>query len=163
MKLLNEWGQLKKIMNRSFASSFHYAVATVNADGTPHVTPIGSVILGKQGEGIFFDEFPARLSANIDSNPKICILAVDSNRWFWLRALIRGRFKQPPGVRLVAEAGPKRRATNKEIARWHKRVAKTKWTRGHAYLWQNMATVRDLKITGIEPINLGAMTIGAWK
>ncbi len=92
MKLLNEWGQLKKIMNRSFASSFHYAVATVNADGTPHVTPIGSVILGKQGEGIFFDEFPARLSANIDSNPKICILAVDSNRWFWLRALSQRAF-----------------------------------------------------------------------
>jgi hypothetical protein len=49
------WHTAWALVKRSFRSSLHYVFASVNADGTPHVTPIGSLLLkganGSDGPG----------------------------------------------------------------------------------------------------------------
>jgi len=153
-----DWYLIKRLFKESFASSFHYAVATVAEDGEPHVTPIGSLILGSPGRGVYFEEFPSRLPGNLSNNPKLCVLAVNSSKWFWLTSLIRGRFQNIPAVRLHGEAGEVRAATDEEIALWQKRVRMVQATKGHAKIWQKMRTVREVRFTRIEPVHIGEMT-----
>ena len=50
-----DWHVIKRLFRKSFASSFHYAIASVGQDGEPHVTPIGSLILGSPGQGVYFE------------------------------------------------------------------------------------------------------------
>lgn len=159
MDINTDWHVIKRLFKKSFASSFHYAIATVADDGRPHVTPIGSLILGLPGHGVYFEEFPRRLPSNLSNNPQLCVLAVNSSRWFWLTSLIRGRFQSMPAVRLRGEAGEVRPATNKEIALWQKRVGSVRFTKGHAKIWRNMRMVRDVRFTSIEPVHIGEMTV----
>ncbi len=49
MALMENWDQVKTLFRKSFVSSFHFSIATVNERGEPHVTPIGSMILGEPG------------------------------------------------------------------------------------------------------------------
>lgn len=158
MEIEADWHTIKRLFRHSFRSSFHYAIATVTENGEPHVTPIGSLILGTPGHGFYFEEFPSRLPRNLEINPQVCVLAVNSSRWFWLRSLLRGEFKVPPGVRLCGKAGEAREATDKEIALWRKRVRPLRFTKGHTLMWRNMRTVRDIEFNRIEAINLGKMT-----
>ena len=53
MDMTENWEEVKDLFRESFISSFHYAIATVNGEGEPHVTPIGSLILGKPGHGLY--------------------------------------------------------------------------------------------------------------
>ena len=94
------WGEIRRVFAAAFSSSFHFAVATVGADGEPHVTPIGSVVLTEPGRGFYFEEYPTRLPRNLRHDPRVSILAVNSSRGFWLRTLLFGRFPAPPAVRL---------------------------------------------------------------
>ncbi|MEN8240634.1 MAG: pyridoxamine 5'-phosphate oxidase family protein [Chloroflexota bacterium] len=162
LDIQENWAAIKKIFRNSFISSFHYAVATVNEEGEPHITPIGSLLLGKPGYGYYFEEFPKQLPLNIKNNEKICVLAVNSNRWFWVKSLIRGRFSSPPSVRLFGTAGKLREATQKEINLWHNRVKPVSFSKGHSMMWANMRMVRDVEFTRIEPVNIGEMTRYSW-
>ena len=45
LPLDEQWETARALVNRAFRNSLHYAFASVNADGTPHVTPIGSMLL----------------------------------------------------------------------------------------------------------------------
>lgn len=155
---MTDWKECKEVFRRAFRSSFHYSVATVGADGEPHVAPIGSVLLTGPGRGIYFDIFTSDLSDNVDRDPRVCILAVDSGKWFWFRSLLGGRFIAPPGVRLVGTAGPRRPATDEEKQRWLRRVRAVRRLRGHRLLWSDLEYVRDLEFTGSEPVRLGRMT-----
>lgn len=98
-----------------------YAIATVNEDGEPHVTPIASLILGKPGHGLYFEEFTRQLTHTLKRNKQVCVLAVNSSRWFWIKSLISGRFSSPPAVRLHGTAGEIREATETEIKLWKNR------------------------------------------
>lgn len=158
MQLMEDWHVIKRLFNRSFNSSFHYAIASINEEGEPHVTPIGSLLLGEPGKGIYFDEFIRQLSINLQHNPKVCVLAVNSNRWFWIRSLFGGRFHVPPAIRLYGTVGNRREATETEIKLWQRRVRWTKITKGYALLWKNMRVVRDINFSRVEPVNIGAMT-----
>jgi len=89
---------------------------------------------------------------------RVCVMAVDSGRRFWLTALTRGRFSKAPAVRLSGTAGPRREATPQEQARFLRRVRPASRLRGHQLLWSNLAMVRDLEFEDAEPVNLGAMT-----
>ena len=160
MDIHTDWHLIKRLFRTSFASSFHYAIATVTEDGKPHVTPIGSLILGSPGHGMYFEEFPSRLPGNLSTNSQLCVLAVNSSKWFWLTSLIRGRFYSMPADRLLGEAGEVRNATAREMALWQKRVRSVRFTRGHAKIWRDMQAVRDIKFTGIEPVHIGEMTVG---
>ena len=153
-----DWVMTKEMFRRAFRSSFHYAIATVDENGAPHVTPIGSVLLNDPGQGIFFDIFSSQLSRNLDRDPRLCVMAVDSGRSFWLAALARGRFSGPPALRLTATAGPRRPATLAEQQRWLHRVRPVRRLKGHRLLWGNLIHVRDLTFHTALPVRLGPMT-----
>ena len=105
MQITGDWKDIKSLFNRAFNSSFHYALATVNENGEPHVTPIGSLILREPGHGVYFEEFPRQLSRNLQHNKEVCVLAVNSSRWFWIKSLFSGRFASPPAIRLYGTVG----------------------------------------------------------
>jgi len=90
MEIETHWNIVKKIFKQSFSSSFHFSIATVDENGKPHVTPIGSLILGNPGQAIYFEEFPSKLPINLKTNKHVSILAVNSSKWFWLKSLIKG-------------------------------------------------------------------------
>jgi hypothetical protein len=149
------------MFRRGFRSSRHFAVATVGEDGGPHVTPIASVILTEPGKGFFFDIFTARLGENLDRDPRVCVLAVDSGARFWLGSLRRGRFAAPPALRLVGTAGPRRPATAEERQRWLQRVRPVRRFVGHRRLWSRLDHVRDLTFDAALPVQMGIMTEGS--
>ncbi|MBW2564118.1 MAG: pyridoxamine 5'-phosphate oxidase family protein [Deltaproteobacteria bacterium] len=162
MDVTENWEDVKELFKKSFKSSFHYAIATVNEDGGPHVTPIGSLILGKLGYGFYFEEFPRQLPNNFKINKQVCVLAVNSSRWFWFKSLVAGRFSSPPAVRLHGTVGEIREATEKEIKLWHNRVKPVSFSKGHAMMWTNMKMVREIEFTRIEPVHMGEMTRDTW-
>ncbi len=162
MDLNNNWNDVKSLFRASFKSSFHFSIATVTANGEPHVTPIGSLILGEPGHGFYFEKFTQQLPRNFEGNRKVCVLAVNSSRWFWLKSLTGGRFTTPPAVRLHGLAGDLREATDIEIAIWQNRVKRVSFTKGHAMMWRSMSMVRDIEFNRIEPVHIGEMTRDSW-
>lgn len=162
MDLISNWNEVKSIFKKSLGSSFHYAIASVNESGEPHVTPIGSLILGSPGQGIYFEKFTKNLPRNYGNNKKICVLAVNSSKLFWLKSLIVGKFENPPAVRLHGVVGDLREATETEISLWQKRVKIFSFSKGHALIWRGMSMVRDIKFTKIEPVHFGEMTRNTW-
>ena len=83
MKIGKHWKQIRVVFQETLASSLHYAVATVNEDGSPHVTPIGALFLRGDRTGFYFDVFTSKMSANLARNPRACVLAVNSSVPFW--------------------------------------------------------------------------------
>ncbi len=162
MDMENNWKTIRKLFRDTFKSSFHYAIATVSETGEPHVTPIGSLVLGKPGKGFYFEEFTKQLPSNLKTNQQVCVLAVNSGRWFWLTSLLKGGFKQPPSLRLYGTVGKRREATATEIALWQKRVKSVSFSKGHAMMWANMKMVREIEFHRILPVHMGAMTREAW-
>ena len=162
MELHENWDVVKALFRDSFRSSFHYAIATVGKDGQPHVTPIGSLILGEPGCGFYFERFTQRLPRNLGADGRVCVLAVNSSRWYWLKALFQGRFASPPAVRLYGVAGQLRPADRREKALWLRRVRRVRFSRGYASMWADMDRVREIRFDRIEPVHIGAMTRGLW-
>ncbi len=155
---MGHWTELRRLAGRTFNTSLHFAIATVNPDGTPHVTPIGSLMLTTPGEGYFFEVFADRLSANLDRGSPVSVMGVISSSSLWLRALISGRFSSPPAFRMIGVAGVKRASTEAERKRWRKKVRFFRWLKGYKLLWGNLDTVRDLHFHALEPVRLGVMT-----
>jgi len=158
MEINTHWPLVKKIFKQSFSSSFHFSIATVDKNGQPHITPVGSLILGKPGHGIYFEAFTTKLQNNLKTNNHVSILAVNSNKWFWLKSLFKGRFSEPPALRLQGEAGELREATEFEIELWHRRVKAFKLTKGHKIMWKDMTMVREITFSKIDPVYIGPMT-----
>lgn len=153
-----DWPATRSLFRRAFRSSFHYSVATVGEDGAPHVTPIGTVMLTEPGRGVLFDVFTSQLTRNLDNDPRVCVMAVDTAKRFWLTSLARGRFADPPALRLSGSAGPRRSATMEEQQRWLRRVRLTSRLKGHKLLFGNFTYVRDLTFEVAIPVRFGAMT-----
>lgn len=154
----DQWTELKRLAGRTFNTSLHFAIATVNADGTPHVTPIGSLMLSTPGKGYFFEVFVDRLRTNLNRGSPVSVLGVTSSSLLWLRALISGRFGSPPAFRLIGVAGVRRASTEAERRRWQEKVRFLRYFKGHELLWGKLDTVRELHFSALEPIRLGAMT-----
>ena len=130
-------------------------MATVNEDGSPHVTPIGALILRDNQTGFYFEENPVRMPRNLKTNPRVCILAVNADKLFWGKALIEGKFSTPPAVRLSGMAGKLREATPDEIALWQEKIALAKGTKGYQLLWSHFSHVRDIAFDSFEPVERG--------
>lgn len=154
------WNQLKPLAGRVFGSSLHFAMATINPDGTPHVTPIGSLILAEPGEAYFFEVLTRQLPENLEHGSPIAVLGVVSSRWLWLSSFVAGRFKIPPAFRLLGVAGERRPSTPEERARWKRKVRSLQWTKGYEYLWANVDTVRELHFHELRPVQIGKLTSG---
>ena len=158
MEIKSNWKRIKKHFNRSFSSNFHVSIASVGKDNQPTVTPIGSLFLNNNRTGFYFEKYPDKLPYNAQNNPKVCILAVNSNTWFWLRSLFIGKFKTYPAIKLYGQLGNKRTATNIEIKRLNSRMKSTRGFKGNSYLWGKMEYVREISFSSAEKINLGKMT-----
>ena len=107
----DKWNLIRPIFDNAFKSCMHFAMATVNADGSPHITPIGSLILREDPTGYFFDEYCTRTRENLSRNPRVCFLAVNADRTFLVKSLIKGKFSAPPAVRLMGTVKELREAT----------------------------------------------------
>jgi hypothetical protein len=158
------WRTAKAVVRRTRNSSLHCAIASIDADGWPHVTPIGSVMLGDPGQAVYLDVFNVALGRNLDRNPHCAILAVDSRRLTWARALLEGRFDVPPGVRLVGTVSPARAATSAEVERFQRVVRLAMHTKGGRRLWGNPARLqaREVSVTGVVPVRVPSMTAHLW-
>lgn len=160
MEIGDRWGMIRKVFDEAYKSCFHFAVASVNEDGSPHMTPIGGLFLREDGTGFFFEEFPSRLPKNLKRDPRISVLAVNADKLFWGKSLVDGKFATPPGARLSGSVGPLREATAEEIEMWQKKVGFLRATRGYKIMWEGMRHVRDIKFDSYEPIYLAEMTQG---
>ena len=157
-----EWNQLRGLFAATLTNSFHFSIASIGPQGMPWVTPVGSVLLHEPGHASYFELFAHGLGRRLEAEPRMSMLAVDSGRLRWMKALLRGRFERPPAVRLrgVAETAT-RPATDIEIARMLKRVRGVRHLKGGKVLWGKMdVPVRHLRIERIEHIRLGSLTKG---
>jgi len=153
-----DWATARSVFTRAVQTSLHCSIATVNPDGTPHVTPIGSVLLGDRGTAMYFDVFNRRLARNIAHDPRVTVLAVDSGRLMWARSLLRGSFVSPPGMRLTGVAGPPRDSTPAEVHRLHRRIGPALRTAGGRLMWRSLPRVREITVERVEMLRIGPMT-----
>ena len=157
---VDKWNLIRPIFDDAFKSCMHFSMATVNEDGSPHITPIGSLILREDPTGYFFDEYCTRTRENLSRNPRVCFLAVNADRPFWVRSLIKGKFSTAPAVRLMGTVKELREARPEEIAAWQSRVAFARLTNGYNMMWSRMHSVRDVQFDSFEPMSSGKMTSG---
>ncbi len=160
MDIVHDWEKIKAVFEMSSKTSFHHAIASVNEDGTPHITPIGSLLLTEPGRGVYFEKYTHILPDNLNTNPQVCILAVNSSRWFWIKSLLLGRFVDYPALRLYGHAGALREATDDELKRWQSIIKDVKFTRGYRLMWKDMTMVREITFTKVEVVKIGEMTKG---
>ena len=158
MDIKSNWKLIKNHFNESFKTSLSVSIASVNKDNKPTVTPIGTLFLNKDQTGFYFEKFPKKIPENAKLNKNICVLAVNSSKWFWIKALYKLKFNAYPAIRLYGELGKKRKATDIEISRLNRRMRTTKRLKGNKYLWRKMAFVREIKFIKAEGINIGKMT-----
>lgn len=158
MDIKNNWSEIRKHFNRSFRSNFYVSLASVNTEDQPTVTPIGSLFLNQNQTGFYFEKYPTKIPLNVQTNPKICVLAVNSNTWFWLKSLFYGKFQSNPAIKLYGTLGERRKATEIETSRLNKRMRATRGLKGNTYLWNDMLWVRVITFSKAEKINLGTMT-----
>jgi predicted pyridoxine 5'-phosphate oxidase superfamily flavin-nucleotide-binding protein len=163
MEIGNHWETIRAVFEESYKSSSHFAVATVNEDGSPHVTPIGALILREDRTGFYFEENPTRTPRNLKRNPRVCVLAVNVDKSFWGKSLLEGKFSSPPAVRLLGTVGELREATAEEVAAWQKKIAIAKGTKGYKLLWEKFSRVRDISFDSFEPVYVREMTNGLWQ
>ncbi len=156
------WMRIRKLFSDSFRTSFHYTFATVGEDGVPRATPIGSLILRPDRTGFYFEEYASGLRKNLEKNRRVCVLAVKTSKWFFLKSLFLGKFTEPAAVRLMGTAGEKRQATDAEIRMFRKRVAPYRMLRGHDMLWKELKYVRDITFDSFEPVRIAGMTRALW-
>jgi predicted pyridoxine 5'-phosphate oxidase superfamily flavin-nucleotide-binding protein len=163
MEIGKHWETIRTIFDEAYNSCSHFAVATINEDGSPHVSPIGALILRDNQTGFYFEENPKKMPRNLKRNPRVCILAVNADKLFWGKALLEGKFMTPPAVRLSGTAGELRKATADEVASWQEKIAIAKGTKGYKLLWENFGQVRDITFDSFEPVLLGEMTGDLWE
>lgn len=156
--IYKDWAQIKEHFRKCIKKNMHVAIASVDENHIPTVTPIGSLFLNHDQTGFYFEKFATKLNKNSKTNKNICILAVNAGKWFWLQSLFKGKFSAYPAVKLYGELGEKRDATPKEFRAFQRRVRSTKILKGHQYLWKDMSQIREIKFTKAEKINLGKMT-----
>lgn len=156
MEITDElWEQICRLFSETFESSFHYTFATVGEDGMPRATPIGSLILGPDRKGFYFEEYSSGLPKNLKNNKRVCVLAVNTSKRLWFKMLLLGEFTETFAVRLMGTAGEKRRATDEEIAQFRDRVSSYQVLKGHDMLWGKLRHVRDITFDSFEPVRVG--------
>lgn len=158
MDIIDNWQKIREHFNKSFRSNLHVSIASVDTDGNPTATPIGSLFLNNDQTGFYFEKYPQNLPIHAEYNNRICVLAVNSNKLFWLNSLFQGRFTGYPGIKLYGDLGLRREATAEELARLDRRMKATKGLKGNTYLWRDMLYIREVSFSSVEKINLGKMT-----
>jgi hypothetical protein len=78
MDVMKNWDQIKITFDASIRSSRHSAIATIGSDGIPHITPIGFIFLCSDCSAFYFEEHARQLGANLDNDPRVCVLLVQA-------------------------------------------------------------------------------------
>lgn len=156
--LAAQWPAIRKVWRSAPVGFF----ATVDEDGGPRVTPIGSVYLERDApRGYFLPKFTRRMRSNLRDGGRFQLLFVQTGPWPWLKGLVRGAFETPIAVRLKGRAvGRPRKSTDEEIARFRRLVRPVSWTKGHDLLWKDMGLTQELHFDAADPIQFGAMRNG---
>jgi hypothetical protein len=156
-RIVKHFGHASHITASPRRSVPYCALATINDDGSPRVTPISSLVLGNDRTGFYFEQFSAAMSKNLDRDPRVGVLVVTNKNSFWKRAVFRGRMSGPPAVRLWGTVGPKREATAQEIRAYRRPIRAFKFFRGYKRLWGVMRQGREIRFHAFEPVNCGPM------
>jgi len=152
------WNTIRAHFNKSVSSSLHVSIGSVNKNGEPTVTPIGSLFLNKDQKGFYFERYTSNLPLNGKNNNTICVLAVNSNFWFWVKSLLNSKFEKQPAIKLYGVIGERREATEIELSRFKKRTRFFKIFKGYHELWGDMKHVREITFVKVEQMKLGNMT-----
>jgi hypothetical protein len=131
------------------------AFSTVDEDGSPRVAPYTSLVLGEHAQGFYFDELSHRTTANLERDPKICVLIVKRDKWFWIKAVLSGKYQHPPAIRLLGRAGQRREATEQEIKAYTHPVKSLKMFKGYQPMWGFMKHGRDIYFDDFETVKCG--------
>lgn len=156
------WPKILKTLNAGKKSNRFFSIATVNSDGTPHITPIGHVFFNDDITGYYFDQYSEAMPKNFESNKSICLMSVNSSSLFWLKSLYRGKFNMSPAIRLMGTVGERREASLEEIERLKQSISTTSRLRGHNLLWGNLTKVRDMQFTLFSPAEYPVMCEELW-
>lgn len=131
--------------------------ATVDPDGSPRIAPYSSLLLGEHMQGFYFDHFSQHLTKNLDRDRRICVLLLQNNKRFWMKAVLFGRFDHAPGIRLKGTAGERREATPQEISAFKRPLRRLKLFKGYQPLWGVMQYGRDIFFESFETVKCGPM------
>lgn len=163
MEIETSWPEIKAVFRDAQETCRYCSIASVNEDGSPHITPIGSLFLRDNCTGYYFEEYSQKMANNFRHNKRVCVLAVNSGVLYWFRSIFSGRFPSPPGVRLSGTVGPRRLGTEEEIESFQQRVRTARKTKGYELIWQNLKHVRDIHFESFEPVHVARMTGHLWK
>ncbi len=158
MDIVKNWDKIRLHFKKTFSTSMHVAIASVDDQGQPTTTPIGTFFLNKDQTGFYFEKYTTKLPLRANANKNICVLGVHSSKWFWLKSLFKGKFSAYPAVKLYGQLGVKRKASPLELRALKRRMRATKRLKGHQILWSKMDYVRELSFSKAEKINLPVMT-----
>lgn len=150
--------RLRKHFNQSVSSSFHVSIASVNSDGSPWVTPIGSFLINRNGVGLYFEMFANQLTKNLYENNRVVVMGVNSGFWYWFKSIIKGKFNNSPALRLIGKVSQPRKPTEEEIKIISKRFDSFRGTRGHKLMWSRIGNIREVHFDCIASVNIGKMT-----
>ena len=147
----HNWKHIKSVISLAQKSSMYCSIATVDSNGMPTITPIGTLFLREEiGQAFFFNTYSSTIEHNISQNPHICIQDVNNSRTFWIKSMLQGLFNNMPGVRLYGEIKARRPATSEELALVEKRIKALKWTKGGQLIWSSFSHVHDVDIQNFK-------------
>ena len=157
-----KWEKIRRFLgdasHATASPNIPYCVfATVNEDGSPRVAPYSSLILKEGGQGFYFDEFSHHLSQNLERDERVCVLLLKNKKWFWIKALLFGRFDHAPGIRLIGTVGRRRDASPQELDAFRKPLKSLKLFKGYQPLWGIMKHGREIQFHSFETIKCGTM------
>ncbi|MCP3876501.1 MAG: pyridoxamine 5'-phosphate oxidase family protein [Desulfobacteraceae bacterium] len=158
MNIKDHWNEIRQLFKKALKTNKYYSFASVDKEGNPHITPIGSLILRDDCTGYFSEKFPEKSRQNYKTNDRVAVMAINSGFFFWFKSIRKGVFKSLPGVRIYGRVGKRRKATEKERAKWLNIVKIAKGTKGYNLLWKDMAHVRDIHFDDARPVKAGVMT-----
>lgn len=145
------WQTIRQHFRKGFETNLYVAIGTVNAEGQPNITPIGSFFLNKDDfSGFYFEIFSRSIPENAKTNTAVCIMAVNSSKWFWFKSLLFGKFATPPMTKIYGTLGERRLATPEEIVRGNRRLGRMKLLPGGKTLFGNMPFVREISLHSFD-------------
>ena len=152
----SQWKEIRKHLSKT--SLRRWSFATVNDMNEPHVAPIASLFLRDDKTGFFFDILATNTSKNLENNNKVCVMTLTQGKMFWFKALRKGKFPSPCGIRLKGTVGEKRKSTEEEITTFRKVIHRARKMKGYNILWKNLDYVRDITFEDYIPMNMRSMT-----
>ncbi len=159
LKIEHNWETVKKNFIACQKSSMGVVqIASVDEEGIPNMTPIGSLFLKKERTAFFCNRFPENLNQNLKNNDRICVIAMNSSKWFWMKSLFKGRFVTCPGIKLFGRVSPKRELKKDERAQWERMVKPFQFFKGYHLLWKDMSHASDIVFEDYEYLKAGKMT-----